>query len=103
MVTVVVKYELAPSFTPDRVRTNFEQAIPKYKDLIGLIRKYFLIAEDGKTAGSVYLWETRSQAVSFHDENWKQFMSEKYGHLPSLVIYKCPIVIDNLSGEVIQI
>ena len=103
MVTVVVNYELAPSFTTDRVRTNFEQAIPKYKDLTGLIRKYFLIATDGKSAGSVYLWETNEQALAFHDENWKQFMHDKYGHRPSLEIYECPIVIDNHSREVIQI
>lgn len=102
MVTVVVNYELAPSFTPDRVRINFEQAIPKYKDLTGLIRKYFLIANDGKSAGSVYLWESNHQALKFHDENWKQFMHEKYGCRPSLEFFDCPIVIDNLSGEVTQ-
>jgi hypothetical protein len=102
MVTVIVKYDLAPSFTHERVLTNFEQALPKYQDLPGLIRKYFLIAEDGKSAGSVYLWETRQQAVSFHDEAWKQFMSGKYGHRPNLAIFDCPIVIDNVSREVIQ-
>ena len=102
MVAVIVHYELAPSFRPERVRSYFEQAIPKFRDMPGLIRKYFLLAEDGRAAGSVYLWETRPQAVAFHDESWKQFMREKYGHRPSIEIFECPIVVDNQSHEVIQ-
>lgn len=100
MVAVVVNYPLAPSFTPQRVREYFDQAIPKFKDMPGLIRKYFLLAEDGHSAGSVYLWEEREQAIAFHNESWKHFMENKYGYRPTITIFDCPFVVDNASGEV---
>jgi heme-degrading monooxygenase HmoA len=102
MVTAIVRYDLAPSFTPERVLTYFEEAVPKFETMPGLIRKYFLLAEDGQSAGSVYLWESREQAVTYHNDRWKQFMQEKYGYRPTVVIYDCPVVVDNASGEIIK-
>jgi heme-degrading monooxygenase HmoA len=102
MVTAIVHYDLAPSFTLERVRTYFEEAVPKFEAMPGLIRKYFLLSSDGRSAGSVYLWETREQAAAFHDDRWRQFMQEKYGYRPTVVIYDCPIVVDNASGEIIK-
>jgi heme-degrading monooxygenase HmoA len=101
MVTVIVNYELAPSLNPEKVRTFYEQAVPKFEQMPGLIRKYFLLSEDGRYGGSVYLWETREQALAFHDERWKEFMRGKYGHRPHVTIYECPIVVDNFTDEVI--
>ncbi|MCJ7825322.1 MAG: monooxygenase [Anaerolineales bacterium] len=102
MVTVIVKYDLAPSFTYERVQNAFEQAVPSYTNLPGLIRKYFLIAGDAQSAGSVYLWETIEQAEAFHDEDWREFMRQKYGHRPSVEILACPIVVDNASRTVLK-
>ena len=101
MVTAIVHYELAPSLNPEKVRTYYKQAVPKYKNMPGLIRKYFLLSEDGHMGGSVYLWETREQAVAFHDEEWLEFMRGKYGRRPQVTFFACQIVIDNVTGDVI--
>ena len=101
MVTAIVSYEFAPSLDPEQVRKYYEQAIPRFEELPGLHRKYFMISEDGRSGGSVYLWESREHALAFHDEKWKEFMRGKYGHRPHVRIYDCPIVVDNVSGEVL--
>lgn len=100
MVTVVVQYRLAPSLSPEKVKSYYEQAVTKFVKKPGLIRKYFMLSEDGRTGGSVYLWETQEQALAFHDESWKEFMRGKYGHRPQVSMFDCPIVVDNNSGEV---
>ncbi len=102
MVAVVVNYDLAPSFTTQRVRDYFNQAIPKFMNLPGLIRKYFLVSEDGHSAGSVYLWEDREKALAFHDEAWKDFMANKYGYRPTITVFDCPYVVDNAYDEVVE-
>ena len=35
---------------------------PKYQNLAGLIRKYYIRSEDGRRAGGIYLWELRQAA-----------------------------------------
>ena len=101
MVTAVVRYDLAPSLSPDRVRSFYGQAVDKFLHRPGLIRKYFMLSLDGRVGGSVYLWETLEQAQSFHDEQWKTFMHGKYGHVPDVQFFNCPIVVDNVAGDVI--
>jgi hypothetical protein len=101
MFTVIVNYELAPSLSLEKVRQYYEQAVPKFEHMPGLIRKYFMLSEDGRIGGSVYLWETRDQAISFHDESWKEFMRGKYGNRPQVTIFECPIIVDNVLGDVI--
>jgi hypothetical protein len=101
MVNVIVNYELASSMTLERVRDYYEQAVPKFEQMPGLIRKYFMLSEDGKIGGSVYLWESRDLAVNFHNEEWMEFIRGKYGNRPSVTIFECPIIVDNVSGDVI--
>ena len=100
MIAVIVSYKLADSLSKEKVRRYYQEASPKYRAMPGLIRKYFLIADQGQQAGSVYLWETREQAYAFHNEAWREFIHGKYGHRPRVSFFECPTVIDNVLGEV---
>lgn len=102
MITVICTFGLSEEFTPERARTVFRSSTDKFVNMEGLIRKYFLLAEDGKSAASVYLWETRKPAEAFFTEAWKQFMVGKYGHRPTVTYYECPVVVDNRAHEIIQ-
>lgn len=62
MITVVVEFKLPESIAYDRVQEMFSNIAAMYYDIPGLIRKYFLLSEDGKTAGGVYLWQSRKDA-----------------------------------------
>src|SRR4030067_2242308 len=74
MVTVICEFVLSPDFTPERARSVFLGSIDKFVNMKGLIRKYFLLSEDGKTGASVYLWGTRKPGEDFFTEAWKDFM-----------------------------
>jgi hypothetical protein len=102
MIAVIVRYKLADSLSKEEVRRFYQEASPKYSAMPGLIRKYFLIAEQAQQAGSVYLWETREHAYAFHNEAWREFIQGKYGHRPRVSFYECPTVIDNVLGEIYQ-
>lgn len=102
MITVICQFALSDQYTPERARAVFKDSTQKFIGMPGLIRKYFLLAEDGRSAASVYLWESRQPAESFFTEQWKEFMVGKYGYRPTVTYYECPVVIDNRSGEIIQ-
>ena len=55
MITALVQIKLPKPMTRDKAQVLFAGTAPKYRDLKGLIRKYYLLSEDGATAGGVYL------------------------------------------------
>ncbi|MBW4520502.1 MAG: YdhR family protein [Scytolyngbya sp. HA4215-MV1] len=101
MLTVLVQFQLPASVTREQAEKLFARIAGIYHEIPGLIRKYFLLAEDGKTAGGVYLWRTRQEAESFYNENFKLAIAEKFGSEPSITYFESPVVVDNLTGETI--
>ncbi len=55
MVTVIVKFKLPEAITKLQAQEIFLSTAPKYRDMPGLIRKYYFLDEDGITAGGIYL------------------------------------------------
>jgi hypothetical protein len=68
----------------------------------GLLRKYYFVAEDGSKAGGIYLWQSREDADRVYDAEWKTFVRGKYGCEPSLTYLHCPVVVDNVCGEILS-
>lgn len=102
MITAIVEFKLPQTMTVDEARTTFLSTAPKYLDLPGLIRKYYFLSEDGATAGGIYLWQSRAHAEQVYTHAWKAFVRGKYGTDPSLTYLACPVLVDNLTHEVIS-
>ena len=67
----------------------------------GLIRKYYLLSEDGQTAGGVYLWKSREAAEQLYTDDWKAFILQKYLTRPLITYFASPVIVDNLVGQII--
>lgn len=102
MITTVVRVKLPQPVTPEKAKEIFLSTAPKYPEVDGLIRKYYLLSEDGGTAGGVYLWRSREYAERLYTDDWKRFIVEKYGAEPSLEYFISPVVVDNLLGEILS-
>ncbi|MEM9120256.1 MAG: YdhR family protein [Cyanobacteria bacterium P01_D01_bin.6] len=95
MITVFVKFPLSPFQTRDAIATDFANISEMFAQVPALLRKYFIVAEDGSYAGGIYLWENREAAEAFHAENYELIIQERYGAIPSITYFDCPIVVDN--------
>ena len=102
MITTLVQIKLSETLSLDKARDIFTSTAPKYLETQGLIRKYYLLSEDGQTAGGVYLWESRKAAETLYTDTWKKFILQKYGSEPSVTYFNCPVIVDNLLGEIIK-
>lgn len=102
MITVIVQIKLPEPVTPDTARELFMGTAPRYQRVQGLVRKQYLLSEDGRTAGGVYLWKSKEDAERLYTEDWKKFIVEKYGAGPDITYFHSPVVVDNLSGEIIR-
>ncbi|MBI5568567.1 MAG: YdhR family protein [Desulfomonile tiedjei] len=101
MITALVQFKLPEVVTRDKAREVFSGTAPRYREVPGLIRKYYLLSEDGRTAGGVYLWKSREDAQRLYTGEWKKFILDKYGAEPSVTYFETPVIVDNLAGEII--
>ena len=102
MITVIATFQLMKPISKDEARRMFLSTAPKYQGLTGLVRKYYLLSQDGKTAGGVYLWNSRNEAEALYTESWRDFIRGKYGSDPSVTYFDSPVVVDNLSQEILS-
>lgn len=102
MITVIVEFKLPQPMTRSQARDTFLSTAPKYQGMPGLIRKYYYLSPEGDKAGGIYLWQSREDADRVYTEAWKDFVRGKYGTEPGLTYLECPVVVDNLSGEILS-
>jgi len=100
MITAIATFQLPKPITLDEAREIFMGTAPKYLDVPGLIRKYYLLSQDGSTVGGIYLWDSKEEAEALYTEEWRTFVREKYGTDPSVTYMDTPVVVDNLSHEI---
>ena len=97
MIVAVVNFVLPAPLTTDEARAMFEASAPNYQNVDGLRRKHFLLADDGRSAGGVYLWDSREQAEALYDETWRMRLAARYGSEPNVTYYDSPVTVDSTS------
>ena len=102
MITAVVQFRLPQPVTRQKAQQLFLGTAPKYRETPGLIRKYYLLSEDGGTAGGVYLWKSKKDAEGLYTKEWQEFIHARYGAVPSVTFFESPVVVDNLMSEIVS-
>jgi hypothetical protein len=101
MITALVQFKLLQPISRDKAREVFSSTAPNYTKTPGLIRKYYILSQDGGTAGGVYLWDTQAEAEQLYTDQWKQFILDKYGASPSVTYFETPVIVDNITGQIV--
>jgi len=101
MTTSITRFQLPSGVPTEAVKKGFAEVAPRFKQPPGLLRKYFLISEDGKTGGGVYLWNSREEARTFSEGVLRSMIKDKFKVEPSIEYYESPVIVDNLTGEII--
>ena len=102
MITALVQFELPQPITREQAREIFLGTAPRYRETPGLLRKYYVLSQDGGTAGGIYLWKSRKDAENLYTEEWMSFVREKYGAPPSVTWFESPVVVDNVTNQILS-
>ena len=101
MITSITRFQLPPGVSAEAIKKGFAEVAPKFKQPPGLLRKYFLLSEDGKTGGGVYLWNSMEQARTFSEGALRPMIREKFKVEPSIEYFHAPVIVDNVTSEII--
>jgi hypothetical protein len=102
VITAITTYRLPKPMTREEARRLFLSTAPRYQGIAGLYRKYYYLSQDGKTLGGVYLFGSRAEAEVMFNDSWRTFMRDKYETDPSVDYFNCPVVVDNLTREILS-
>jgi hypothetical protein len=101
MITALVQFRLPQAITREKAKDVFLGSAPKYREIPGLVRKYYVLSQDGSTAGGVYLWRSRDDAERLYTDEWKGAVRERYGAAPTITYFESPVVVDNQANEIV--
>jgi hypothetical protein len=102
MITVIDTFQLPKPITRDEAQRIFLSTAPKYLGVAGLVRKYYLLSQNGSTVTGIYLWNSRAESEAMFTESWRAFVREKYRTDPSVTYFETPVVVDNLTHEILS-
>ena len=95
MIVAIVRFKLPAHVNSTAAGELFEQSVPTYKAVPGLVRKYYLLG-DHHTAGGCYLWQSRQDAERLYTAEWCRTMQERFGSEPSIEYFDAPVIVDNV-------
>lgn len=98
MIIALVRFDLPPGTGVADATKLYEQSVPRYRDVPGLVRKHYLFNEG--TGGGVYVWESREAAERVYTPEWRRSIAERFGREPEVLYFENPVTVDNLTGQV---
>ena len=96
-VATLVVVKTPPGVTRAMIEAGFAKAVPTYKKVPGLLRKYFTVNAAG--FGGMYLWKNRAAADAWYSPEWRARAKAAYGVDPELSYFDTPVQIDNVGGQ----
>ena len=102
MITAITTFTLSNPITRDEARSIFLSTAPKYRSVPGLLRKIYVLSEDRKAVGGIYLWNSREEAEATYTKAWHAFVREKYGTDAVVSYFESPVIVDNVAEQVLS-
>lgn len=94
MIVAIVQFRFPAPISVSDAEVAFGASAPAYQRVPGLIRKHYLLAEDGTVGGGVYLWEDKASAEALYDAAWRARLADRYGAEPTVTYYLSPVSVD---------
>ena len=96
-VATLVAIPIPPGVEHDALVKLFDASQPQYRQIPGLIRKYYTIGDD-RQAGGIYLWTSRAAAEAFYSEAWRAAALKRWGKPAAVRYFEVPIVLDGTNA-----
>lgn len=90
MHIVISRFKRPDGVSEAALKEKFDASAPIYRDLDGLIAKYYLIGTDQDDAGGVYVFQSRKEADDWFTDEKIAWAEERFGKI-KLEHYDVPV------------
>jgi hypothetical protein len=102
MIVELVTFKATPGADWDGILRDARAVIPHWQANPDLLRKHFLLSDDGRECGGLYVWPTREAAEAAHDAAWRAGIERRTGSPPTIRYFQLQMLIDNEAGTVVE-
>jgi hypothetical protein len=95
MQGVILEFQYADDFAPERIATIAHEARGRFESLPGLRQKAFTVDEANRRAMNVYLWDSEESARGFFSDELVGMVTALYGVRPSVSFVDVAELVDN--------
>ena len=86
----------------DAILADARATIPRWRANPALVRKHYLLSEDGEECAGLYVWLTRAAAEMAHDAAWRAGVEKRTGQAPVIRYFQLQMLLDNEAGTVTE-
>jgi hypothetical protein len=78
--------------------------IPRWRANNKLVRKHYLVSDDGRMCAGLYIWPTRAEAEAeqAHDAQWRAGVQQRTAAAPKISYFDLMMLLDNEAGTVTE-
>lgn len=102
MIVELVTFSAPPGADWDGILSEARATIPRWRANPQLVRKHYLLSEDGKECAGLYIWPTREAAEAAHDAAWRAGVELRTGSTPAIRYFELQMLLDNEAGTVTE-
>lgn len=102
MIVELVTFKAPPGADWDDILKDARAVIPRWRANPDLVRKHFLLSDDGRECGGLYVWPTREAAEAAHDAAWRAGIERRTGAPPTIRYFQLQMLLDNEAGTVVE-
>jgi hypothetical protein len=102
MIVELVTFKAPLGADWDSILAEARAVIPRWRADPQLLRKYFLLSDDGAECAGLYIWPTRAAAEAAHDAAWRDGVAERTGAPPTIRYFELQMLLDNEAGTVTE-
>ena len=96
-VAVLVAIPIPAAMPRPALVAEFEKSVPQYRQLPGLVRKYYTIGDDNR-AGGIYLFASRAAAEAWFTPEWRAMVQARWGSPPVVSYFAVPVAVDGTGA-----
>ena len=102
MIVELVTFKAPPGASWDDILKDARAVIPRWRANPDLLRKHFLLSDDGHECGGLYLWPSRAAAEAAHDATWRAAVEKRTGAAPIIRYFALQMLLDNEAGTITE-
>jgi hypothetical protein len=102
MILELVTFKAPHGASWQSILDDAKTTVPRWRANADLVRKHYLLSDDGRTCAGLYIWPTRVAAEQAHDAEWRAAVAKRTGAKPDITYFDLMMVLDNEAGTLTE-
>lgn len=102
MILELVLFKSPQGKSREEILEDAKHTLPRWQANADLLRKHYLLSDDGFEGGGVYIWPSREAAEKGHDAEWRAGVEKRTGSQPVIRYFDLLMLLDNEAKTVTE-